>query len=60
MAELEAAVTTGTPEKRVETLRRITSLFLDQADQLNEQQIGVFDDVLLHLVQRIEPKRSFS
>ena len=56
MAELEAAVTTGTPEKRVETLRRITGLFLDQADQLNEQQINVFDDVLLHLVQRIENK----
>ena len=35
MAELEAAVTTGTPEKRVETQRRITSLFLDQADHLS-------------------------
>jgi uncharacterized protein (DUF2336 family) len=56
LAELEAAVTTGTPEKRVETLRRITGLFLGKADQLNEQQIGVFDDVLVHLVQRIESK----
>lgn len=56
MAELEAAVKFGTPEKRVETLRRITSLFLGTSDQLNEQQIGVFDDVLVHLVQRIESK----
>jgi uncharacterized protein (DUF2336 family) len=56
IAELEAAVQTGTPEKRVETLRRVTGLFLDQSNQLNEQQIAVFDDVLLHLVQRIEHK----
>jgi uncharacterized protein (DUF2336 family) len=56
LAELEVAVKTGTPEKRVETLRRVTSLFLGKSDHLNEQQIGVFDDVLVHLVQRIESK----
>jgi uncharacterized protein (DUF2336 family) len=56
LAELEVAVKTGTPEKRVETLRRVTSLFLGKSDQLNEQQIGVFDDVLVHLIQRIETK----
>lgn len=56
LAELEVAVKTGTPEKRVETLRRVTGLFLGKSDQLNEQQIGVFDDVLVHLIQRIETK----
>ena len=56
IAELEVAVKSGTPEKRVETLRRVTSLFLGESDQLNEQQIGVFDDVLVHLIQRIETK----
>jgi uncharacterized protein (DUF2336 family) len=56
LAELEVAVNTGTPEKRVETLRRVTDLFLNGADQLNEQQISVFDDVLVHLIQRIESK----
>jgi uncharacterized protein (DUF2336 family) len=56
LAELEAAVKTGAPEKRVETLRRVTSLFLDESNRLNEQQIEVFDDVLVHLVQRIESK----
>lgn len=56
LAELEEAIKTGTPEKRVETLRRITNLFLDQSNQLNDQQISVFDDVLLHLIQRIEAK----
>jgi uncharacterized protein (DUF2336 family) len=56
LAELEAAVKTGAPEKRVDTLRRVTSLFLDESNRLNEQQIGVFDDVLVHLIQRIESK----
>lgn len=54
--ELEDALKSGPPEKRVETLRRVTSLFLNEADQLSEQQISVFDDVLMHLVQRIESK----
>jgi uncharacterized protein (DUF2336 family) len=56
LTELEAAVKTGTPEKRAETLRRVTSLFLDESSRLNEQQISVFDGVLFHLIQRIETK----
>ena len=56
LAELEDAVKNGSPEKRVDTLRRVTSLFLDESDRLNEQQISVFDDVLVHLVERIETK----
>lgn len=54
--ELEAALKQGSPEKRVETLRRVTDLFLNESDRLNEQQIGLFDDVLVHLIQRIENK----
>ncbi len=54
LAELEVAVKIGTPEKRRDTLRRITNLFLDRSSQLNEQQIGVFDGVLVHLIQKIE------
>jgi uncharacterized protein (DUF2336 family) len=54
--ELEVAVKVGSPEKREETLMRITSLFLDESDRLNEQQIGVFGDVLVHLIQKIETK----
>jgi len=38
LAELEVAVQTGNPEKRVETLRRVTNLFFDQSNRLNEQQ----------------------
>ena len=56
IAELEVAVKSGTPEKRVDTLRRVTNLFLEGSDRFNEQQISVFDDVLVHLIQRIESK----
>jgi len=56
LAELEVAVKAGSPEKREETLRRITSLFLDKADHLNDQQIGVFGDVLAHLIREVETK----
>ena len=55
-AELEGAVKNGSPEKRADTLRRVISLFLKESDRLNEQQIGMFDDVLGHLIQRIETK----
>jgi uncharacterized protein (DUF2336 family) len=54
IAELETAVSTGSPERRVLMLRRVTHLFLSSADRLNECQIGVFDDVLVRLIQRID------
>jgi uncharacterized protein (DUF2336 family) len=56
IAELEDAINSGSSEKRVETLRRVTNLFLNDADRLNEAQIGLFDDVLCHLIKRIESK----
>ena len=56
IAELEDALKGGESDKRVEVLRRVTDQFLSDADRLNEQQIAVFDDVLVHLIQRIETK----
>ena len=56
IGELESALSSGSSEKRVDMLRRITGLFLNETDHLNEQQIGVFDDILVHLIQRIETK----
>lgn len=52
--ELELAVRSGSPESRVNTLRRITDLFLHDANRLNDEQIAVFDDVLCHLAAKIE------
>jgi hypothetical protein len=46
IAELEDAIESGSKDKRVDTLRRITDLFVSGADRLNDQQIDVFDDVL--------------
>lgn len=56
VAELEDAIKSGSKDKRVDTLRRITDLFVADADRLNDRQIGVFDDVLGHLIKRIEDK----
>jgi uncharacterized protein (DUF2336 family) len=56
MDELEEAVQSGSREKRIDTLRRITDLFLMAPAQLSNEQIGVFDDVLAHLVTRVETK----
>jgi uncharacterized protein (DUF2336 family) len=56
VTELEDAVSSGVPEKRIQTLRRITDLFLSDADRLNEAQIEVFDDVLCYPIKRIETK----
>jgi len=56
ISELEDAIQSGSKDKRVESLRRITDLFVADADRLNDQQIDVFDDVLCHLIKRIEGK----
>jgi uncharacterized protein (DUF2336 family) len=52
--ELEAAMRSGSSTSRVNTLRRITDLFLRDADRLNDDQIKVFDDVLCLLTAKIE------
>jgi uncharacterized protein (DUF2336 family) len=54
IAELEQAVRRGSQETRVRTLRRVTDLFLGSKEKLSEEQIEVFDEVLGHLVARME------
>ncbi|HEY6257697.1 MAG TPA: DUF2336 domain-containing protein [Xanthobacteraceae bacterium] len=56
IVELEHAISGGSSEKRVDTLRRVTDLFLNDADRLNAAQVAMFDDVLCHLIKRIETK----
>ena len=56
IAELEGAMRSASQEKRTDTLRRVTDLFLGGAERFNEAQVSVFDDVLLHLVKRMEAK----
>lgn len=56
ITELDDAIKSGQPERRLETLRRVTGLFVEESTHLSEQQIGIFDDVLGHLIQKIESK----
>ncbi len=53
--ELEA-LDSRDPGRRSAILQRVTDLFIASSDTLNEEQIAVFDDVLMHLVERIELK----
>jgi hypothetical protein len=56
IAELEDAVRSGSSAKRISTLRQVTDLFLRDAERLSEDQVKVFDDVLCHLVARVESR----
>src|SRR5258706_14692644 len=52
--EVEAAVNAGSAEKRLETIKRVTDLFLSSAGSFNHEQIELFDDVLERLIKTIE------
>jgi uncharacterized protein (DUF2336 family) len=54
--EIEAALKRGSPKRRLETLGRITDLFLDGAEHLSEEQVALFDDVIGWLIVEIETK----
>jgi uncharacterized protein (DUF2336 family) len=56
LPELEEVVQHGSAEKRAETLRRITSLFLDGAVNFNDEHVALFDDVIGCLIEEIGVK----
>ncbi len=56
LPELEDVVQHGSPEKRAETLRRVTSLFLDGAAAFGHEHVALFDDVIGCLIEQIETK----
>jgi uncharacterized protein (DUF2336 family) len=56
IGEIEAAIASGSSAKRVETLRRVTDLFMVGADKFSESQVGLFDDVIARLAEKIETK----
>jgi uncharacterized protein (DUF2336 family) len=56
LPELEDVVQHGSAEKRAETLRRITSLFLDGAGVFSDEHVALFDDVIGYLIEEIEAK----
>jgi len=54
--ELEDVIQHGTRQKRVDTLERITTLFLDGAGRFGDDQVDLFDDVFGFLIEEIETK----
>ncbi|MFB6449839.1 DUF2336 domain-containing protein [Bradyrhizobium tunisiense] len=52
--ELQAALSHGTVARRVETLRRVTDLFVGNAVNYSDDHIRVFDDVFQCLIEQIE------
>jgi len=54
--ELEDALRRGSPAKSAETLRRVTELFLADADRYHTDHVALFDDVLSRLVVEVETR----
>src|SRR5262249_31609467 len=54
LEEIEAALKSRASPDRVQALRSVTDLFLDQAETYSEDQIDLFDDLLLRLVRHVE------
>jgi uncharacterized protein (DUF2336 family) len=52
--ELQTTLAHGTVARRVETLRRVTDLFINGAVEFSNEQIALFDDVFQCLILHIE------
>jgi len=52
--ELQTTLAHGTVARRVETLRRVTDLFINGAVDYSNEQVGLFDDVFQCLMHHIE------
>ena len=56
IAELEAVIKGGSPERRLRTLRRVFELLFSTIDRLPPEQICVFDEVLVRLLDRADTR----
>jgi len=56
LAELEGALTSGSPQRQAEILRRVTDLFLAGAHSYSEEHVDLFDGVISRLAEKIESK----
>ena len=54
--ELESALASGSAERRVAMLKRVTDLFLSGASAFTQDQTSVFDQVMNRLVDHIETR----
>jgi uncharacterized protein (DUF2336 family) len=56
IVDLEEAISSGTQSRRLQTLRRVTDLFLNGARVYSEDQVALFDDVIGRLAADIEAR----
>jgi uncharacterized protein (DUF2336 family) len=54
--ELETALASGSDTRRVEMLSRIADLFINSAPHYSEQQVALFDDVMMRLLDTTDAK----
>jgi uncharacterized protein (DUF2336 family) len=54
--ELAGALRSGSSEKRLDMLKRVTNLFLGDATRLSDEQVEIFDDVLCRLIENVETR----
>jgi len=54
--ELEDAIANGTSQKRVQALRAITDLFVTGSRRFSDEQIELFDQVIVRLADEIEAR----
>ncbi len=56
LVELENTFADGSADRHAEILRRVTDLFLASASQYSDDQVGLFDGVIMRLAEKIETK----
>ena len=56
IGEIEAALQSGSNDRRTAALRAVTDLFLTNSHSYDDAQLALFDDVLLEMTRRIESK----
>jgi uncharacterized protein (DUF2336 family) len=56
LVELETTFADGSVDRHVEILRRVTDLFMASASHYSDEQIGLFDGVIMRLAEKIETK----
>src|SRR5215468_494906 len=52
--EIEQAIASGSSQRQTAILRRITDLFIVEAERYSDAEIAFFDDIFMRLVQEIE------
>jgi uncharacterized protein (DUF2336 family) len=59
LATLDVIAKHGSRERRADTLKRLTGLFLEGADSFTADQIELFDDIFNRLIVKIEARARF-